>query len=237
MARRTRLYQPGPYPSEGEILELDSEGSHHLGRVLRFQKGWNLELFDNSGAQYGATYLGLQGGRAQVRLGEVSWPKVELPYKVRLALSLVKGERFDWAVEKLTELGVEEIVPLEAEFAQVKGPARPKVERWQRLAQSAAQQSGRVIVPTVATPQTLEGLLEEWRGAGPLIFFVPEAEPWCPQPAAGESWGLFIGPEGGFSEAEVAAARRAGAQFYSLGARILRVETAALAAVVPLALS
>ena len=58
MARRTRLYQPGPYPSEGEILELDSEGSHHLGRVLRFQKGWNLELFDNSGSRGGGPKCG-----------------------------------------------------------------------------------------------------------------------------------------------------------------------------------
>lgn len=249
--RLTRVYLRQPLPLEGEF-PLPDDVCGHLVRVMRLTEGQEFVAFDGSGAEVTATLrLEKRGKRAWgVVLARV-YPDVEMRRKLVLYLSVVKGERFDWAVEKATELGVFRIVPLISEYTAV-APGACKVERWQRLAESAACQSGRVLVPQIAQPlpwaQALQeacidsatkggsvvGNAEAPGGGGSdssVFIFVPGgvAVESVRRPL-GDVCALFVGPEGGFSEAEVEQAKSWGAKCVGLGKRILRVETAALVA-------
>jgi 16S rRNA (uracil1498-N3)-methyltransferase len=154
---------------------------------------------------------------------------------LELHLALIKLPRFEWAVEKATELGVAAIVPVAAEYSDgglIKG-APKRVERWERIAEEAAQQSRRLAAPGVEAPLTLAEALGRPAELRCLVDFTGE------EPATGLIEGLgsastvaiFVGPEGGWSDEELALAREAGAAAISLGANVLRSETAALAAV------
>lgn len=201
-------------------LVVEGEEAHHLSRVLRLRVGERFVAFDGSGAEVVAEVLAT-GATVQARVLETRHPAVEAPDEVTLYLALVKGERFDWAVEKATELGVARIVPLETERTEVRDPGEARRRRWQRLAASAAAQSGRTRVPEVAAPQ---GLAEALAAAPrPAVLLAPGGGAFPDRAAS-----VFIGPEGGFSEAELQAAE--GVRIAGLGPRILRVETAALAA-------
>lgn len=206
---------------EGEIV-VEGEEAHHLARVLRIRVGERFVAFDGTGVEAEAEVLSV-GPQVHARVLGTRRPDVEAPRDVTLYLALVKGERFDWAVEKATELGVARIVPLETERTEVRDPGEARRKRWQRLAASAAAQSGRVRVPEVAAPEKLPLALAD--APRPAVLLAPGGGAFPAHPSA-----LFIGPEGGFTEAEVEAARASGVQPVGLGPRILRVETAALAA-------
>lgn len=162
-------------------------------------------------------------------------PAAAAAARLELHLALIKLPRFEWAVEKATELGVAVIVPVAAERSDgglVKA-APKRVERWERIAEEAAQQSRRLAAPAIETPLTLAEALQrpaEWRC---FIDFSGK------EPAAGRLRGLgssatvaiFVGPEGGWSDEELALAENAGTEAISLGPYVLRSETAALAAV------
>ncbi len=257
----------------GIEFTLDSEISQHLLKVMRLRPGQEFTAFDNSGAEFLCSFKGsIQAKRGQLQaraeVVQKRFPQVELPGSLRVFCAIVKGERFDWLVEKLTELGVSEIVPLQTEFTQVFGPADNKQERWQRLAIKASCQSGRVRVPKVSQPcgfveavRDCSGRSEgseravsgreysanfersgivEATGQVPCqvanFLFTAQAQSW-PELAVYEYVGcktsnIFIGPEGGFSSQELELAREQNFKLASLGRRILRVETAALAAAV-----
>lgn len=228
--RLTRVYVRTPLPEAGEF-SLEDDVVNHLVRVMRLQDGHTFVAFDGSGVEVLASLRTERKGRvAWGTVLERRFPEVEMKRQLTLYLAVVKGERFDWAVEKATELGVSRIVPLITEFTAVRPTGKERCERWQRLAESASCQSGRVCVPEVAAPLTFAEALQACAGEKAAIF-VPESDPWredllddC------APWSLFIGPEGGFSEAEVEQACEAGLLRVGLGQRILRVETAALAA-------
>lgn len=217
-------------PSEGRF-RLDDGTFNHLVRVMRLQEGQEFIAFDGSGVEVKARLI--LDNRCRVAWGEVverAYPQVELERRLTLYLSVVKGERFDWAVEKATELGVYRIVPLLSEFTAVRPSGKVRCDRWQRLAESATAQSGRVYIPEVSQPLTFEEAVKECSDQ-PSVIFVPNSAPWTPElPYTSRSWSLFIGPEGGFSKREVELALKAGMIGVGLGRRILRVETAALVA-------
>jgi len=169
-----------------------------------------------------------------VRLGERRTPEVELDRRLHVAVAVLKGEKLDWVVQKLTELGARQITLLHTERTIVAaGEERwvKRLERYQRIAREATEQSGRVRVPDVAGPLSLAAVLNA--EAATLRLFLdplsrqPLLKALAPCPA---QLTLLIGPEGGFTEAEAQAARDAGAVPTSLGPRVLRAETAALAA-------
>ncbi len=168
--------------------------------------------------------------RPQVRgeVLEVCTPGVEPAIRLTLYLALVKGERFDWAVEKATELGVSSLVPLITSRTEVRHPGEERRVRWQRLAVAAAAQSGRVRIPRIEPPLDFARALEEAADFEQAFLLAPGGTPlegpWAARVA------LLIGPEGGFSGEEVVQARASGLVLAGLGPRILRVETAALAA-------
>ncbi len=218
-------------------MEITGTDARHISKVLRMQAGSEIEIVSDDGSVALARIeeLGAAGVRVCCvkKLAECHEPAL----KITLAQGLAKGEKMDFIVQKAVELGVCGIVPLlmEHSVARRRGEkAAQKAERWQRIACEAAKQSKRDIIPRVDRVQTLQDALAGHAAAGKLIAYECEKRMGLKQalrarPLPRELL-LIIGPEGGISEGEVAQALAAGAVAVSLGRRILRVETAGLAA-------
>jgi len=216
--------------------ELSGEAAQHLRRVLRAEPGQRFEISDNQSV-YLAEIEGFQRELVLFRLLE----RIETaPPPVRLILlaALIKFDRFEWLVEKATELGVETIVPVEAERSE-KGldrAAAKRLERWRRIALESSQQARRARLPEITTstpfaqaletPATGHYFLEEECGAPPLLSVLPEIVERSPA----DTVCLLVGPEGGWTGEERRAASARGWLAVSLGPQILRAETAAIAA-------
>lgn len=200
------------------------------------REGDTIEVIDSAMQRFPAT-LQLDGRAVSATLGEPhAAPQNALP-AITIAQGVPKGQKMDFVVEKLTELGAASIIPLQSERTIVSGVSPNKLERWRRLAKTAAQQCGRSDVPPVADPVSFEELVSRFSQYDCVLL------PWeladrtplrerLPQLVAqARSILVLIGPEGGFSHDEADSAQAAGAQLISLGSRILRTETAALVVV------
>lgn len=230
--RPARFFVAGVYAT-GDVVELSGEDARKLTLVLRRGQGDVLEIVDSSGRAY-AGRLELSGARAQALL-ERELEVVRGPVlRITLAQGIPKGQKMELVVEKATELGVAAVQPFASERSVVEGPREGKLERWRRVARSAAQQCGRADVPDVALPLEFADLVE--RVASFDLVLVPWelAEPVplrerLPDLLAGVTRVLVvIGPEGGLSHDEAHRLESAGAHLVSLGSRILRTETAGL---------
>jgi 16S rRNA (uracil1498-N3)-methyltransferase len=229
LARR-RFFVPAIHAG---AAELRGEEARHLARVLRAQPGQLYEISDNQSAWL-AEIAEAHGDRVVFRAIE-PLPSPEFPVRVTLCAALIKFDRFEWLVEKATELGVERIQPVEAARSE-KGlfeASRKRSERWVRIARESSQQSRRVRVPEIlpalrftpalAIAADLRYFLEE-AVAPPLLRAMPPVR----RPSAHVA--LLIGPEGGWTDAERELAAAAGWHPVSLGPLVLRAETAAAAA-------
>jgi 16S rRNA (uracil1498-N3)-methyltransferase len=204
--------------------------------VLRKRDGDDVEVIDSAAQRFNAR-LEIDGRTARAELVDLrESPKTAMP-RITVAQGIPKGQKMDFVVEKLTELGVEAIVPLQSERTIVPEPGANKLERWRRLAKTAAQQCGRAEIPQIDEPVALEELLTR-AGNFDVVLFPWELADRVPLRdrlpgliADAKRVLVIVGPEGGFSHAEAQAAQDAGAQLVSLGERILRTETAALVAV------
>jgi 16S rRNA (uracil1498-N3)-methyltransferase len=233
-------------PITAERVTLDGPEAHHLLHVMRAKVGQRVTLFDGGGAEFDAEIVNCNRADVEVRIDARREVDRELPFELVVGVSLPKGDRQKWLVEKLTELGVSQLVPLETE----RGVAQPTDSALERLSRSvieAAKQCGRNRLMRVAKPQAwttwlargMENLAGDLRSPEVRRLIAhPDGTPLAAQALSQPLPTQFaIGPEGGFTDAEVAAAVAAGWQSVNLGSRILRVETAAvaLAAVVALA--
>ena len=232
--RQTRLYLDGKYDS-GSELEIDAEKTHYLSRVLRLRVGDTIVIFNGTGAQFSASIAVLQKSRAMLAVHDALAAATESRFKLHLAQGISRGERMDFAVQKATELGVKRITPLLTEHGVVKLAAERAEKRrqhWQKVATSACEQSGRVRLPLVDAPARLDTwLAAKTQHADTDILLKPGAtEGLASIDVPATKVCLLIGPEGGFSEAEYAMAEAAGFQAVSFGPRVLRTETAAVAA-------
>jgi 16S rRNA (uracil1498-N3)-methyltransferase len=218
---------------ENQRAVMEGEAAHHLGRVLRAQAGQLYELSDGANVWL-AEIESVTRDRVQFKLVE-SIAEHKPSLEATLLLSVVKFDAFEWALEKATELGVAEIVPLAAERSEkgLLAAAVKRSERWQKILLESSQQSRRVQLPklhSVAKPEAAfpafrEGvrvMLSESSDANPLKTVLAGKE--------AKRATLAIGPEGGWTEQEFAAARQSGFQEASLGRLILRTETAVVAA-------
>jgi 16S rRNA (uracil1498-N3)-methyltransferase len=213
--------------------ELDGEEAEHLTRVLRAEIGQQYEICDGA-RLYLSEIVEARKHSVRFRILE-ELPAAEPAVQISLLMSLIKFERFEWAVEKATELGVETIVPVQAERSD-KGlelAARKRVERWRKIARAAGQQSRRVHLPEILPPV---GLARALSREGRRIYL--EEAPGCPlllkavsNPRAGETVAILVGPEGGWTDRERTQLSATGWAPASLGPQILRSETAAIAAV------
>lgn len=203
--------------------------AHHLARVVRLKPGERVEVSDGK-RLFEAEVESASGKEVVFKLtGEREPPPAGPALEVHLAI--IKFPRFELALEKLTELGVAAIVPVAAEHSDsgLVCAAAKRVERWRAIAEEAAQQSRRMAPPEVAEPLSLASALR--RPAGRRIFLDFDAPPLREIARSGSSaTALLIGPEGGWTEAERAAAQAAGAVAAAFGQTVLRAETAAIAA-------
>jgi len=236
-----RLFSIEPLAQPGAVIRLDPGESHHGRGVLRLRVGDRIAVFDSAGAQFAATVQGVENKRLVAVLAEPLAAAPEPPIPISLYLALTKGEAFDSVLLRAVELGAAEIVPFAAErsvptVGRGKDMER-KVGRWRQILLSATKQCGRVRLTEIAAPRPFNEAVAR-PGAGSLRFCcAPEvaapkfSELLCSlSVSSARSLAIMIGPEGGLTDAETAAARDHGWHLASLGPRILRVETAATAA-------
>lgn len=230
--------------STGAEIALPPGPARHV-QVLRMQPGETITLFDGRGGEWSAEILAMGRQSVEVRIGAHDPVDRELPLDIVLMAGMPANDRFDWLVEKATELGVAAIEPLvcERSVLRLSGErAERRREHWQGVARAAAEQCGRTRVPLIAPVRTLAQALGEARtdtGAPLWLLSLGEARPLAERATALRTGGrvrVISGPEGGLSPAEEAAARAAGAVAVSLGARVLRSETAPLAVLAALGL-
>ncbi|HYF97626.1 MAG TPA: 16S rRNA (uracil(1498)-N(3))-methyltransferase, partial [Coxiellaceae bacterium] len=234
MNRCPRIYYRGEL-NANTTIQLDEESSHHLLRVLRLQTGQHLAVFNGlENNEYSAELVGVENKKAQVKIIEHFIREVESPLKIILGQGISRAERMDYTLQKSVELGVYEIMPLFTERCgvELKGDRlAKKLAHWQQVVISACEQSGRCYVPIVQSPVSLEQWLKQLS-----VDLIVVADPsskntlntFSQNP---NTLALLCGPEGGFSETELALMRNYGVQGFSLGPRILRTETAALTAI------
>ncbi len=231
----SRFYHPTPIT--GEHVTLDGPEAHHLLHVGRAPVGQGATLFDGSGAEFAAVVEKLGRSTVELRIVERIEADRELPFTLTIGVALPKGDRQKWLVEKLTELGVTTLVPLATERG-VAQPTAGALDRLRRSVIEASKQCGRNRLLQIAEPQAWSEWIEQTPTANERRLLAhPDGVPLSDiRLASPPPTRLAIGPEGGFTDAEVAAATAAGWQPVALGPRILRVETAAVALAVAIAL-
>lgn len=231
----SRFHFPGRLSAAGEI-ELPEALAHHAVRVLRLRDGAPVVLFDGEGNEADAT-LSVRGKAVHARLESPRGVDRESPLTVVLVQALASGDKMDWVVQKAVELGVTAIQPVQAERSVLK-LAGERAERrrahWQQVAVSACEQCGRNRIPEVRPLQPLAHWLAGHRGALNYVLAPGGAAGFAHEPAPAGGVHLLVGPEGGWSNLELAAFDAAGCRRVRLGPRILRTETAGLAALAAL---
>ena len=224
----------------GARTALPVEAARHA-RVLRLQPGDGVVLFNGEGAEWMAEVCSMDKADVVVTVGDARAAFTECAANLTLALGVPANDRMDTLVEKATELGVAGVLPLMCERSVLRLDGERAVRRvshWQGVAVAAAEQSGRVKVPVIAPVQRLSDWLSAWTGAraGWVLSFATDAAPaaraWeqCRERALQSGLVVLSGPEGGLAPAEEAMARQAGFEPVSLGRRVLRADTAPLAA-------
>lgn len=224
--------------SIGAQIALPDAISHHL-HVLRSGVGDRITLFNGEGGEYVAVLTEIERKRAFAEIKTFSPREAELPYAVLLAQALPEASKMDWIIEKAVELGVTAVQPIAAQRCVVKlGEERiaKKLAHWQGILAAAAEQSGRNRVPQLSEPMDLQRWLA-LQDPHVRILLTPRAEHslsnWTRHHAP-QAVTLLIGPEGGFTEQEEKTAIESGAIALSMGKRVLRTETAGLAALAAL---
>ena len=231
-----RFFVPQRDIADGKA-RLQGGEFRHLQRVLRLREGDAVTLFDDAGIEHDGVILSLSPRVATVRVLKSAAPARESPVAITLYQGVPKGRKLDLVVEKATELGVVSIVPFVSAFGAASVAATGgKRERWERIALSAAKQSGRTTIPTLGATLTFPEVLTAAAAMDRALLFFEDAAPApvaLPDGAAAnrpKTAAVIVGPEGGFSAEEVTRAMNAGVVVCGLGPRILRTETAALVA-------
>lgn len=223
----------------GEELVLGEVIANHWTRVLRLKRGDGVQLFNGNGREYRATLESIERKRTSVRIEAELTPLVESPLALTLAQGICRGERMDLVLQKATELGVRTLQPLISERTEVRLDAEREARRmahWRQVIASACEQSGRAWMPALPAPVALPTWLgrEEAAHDAPGVLRLmldPEGEVNLRDLEPPSAAILAVGPEGGFSDNERELLQRKGFQTLRLGPRVLRTETAGLAAI------
>jgi 16S rRNA (uracil1498-N3)-methyltransferase len=236
--RTIRIHVDEPLPLDSE-LNLPAQAAEHVARVLRMNAGDVLVIFNGDGYDYTATIVSVGKRDVRVHVDAREHVDNESPLRLTLAQGVARGEKMDLIVQKATELGVARIVPVFTERSEVKldaARAEKRLQHWRAVAASACEQSGRVRIPEVMPAQPLQAWLESLAGdRAQRLALLPEGTLRARDMHFGAMGGLLVvGPEGGLGDRDVAALREAGFQGLRLGPRILRTETAGLAALAAL---
>jgi 16S rRNA (uracil1498-N3)-methyltransferase len=219
----------------GSVVEIVGSDAHKIVRVLRLRKGERVEIVDSAGTAFTASIESI-GNVVRVILFEILGERgADAAPVLDLAQAVPKGRRMEFVVEKGTELGANAFLPFYSERSVGRAVGLEKLARWRRLARGAALQSGRRNVPQICAPVKFDALLERFKNYAGVLFAwelappVPLRERLLGALPAGGRVLIVVGPEGGFTHDEAERAVRHGAALLSLGRRILRTDTAALA--------
>jgi len=228
---------------EGQEVRIGGETSRQISKVLRMQPGDQVCLLDGTGLEYLVTLSAFSRDEITGEIIEKRPGSNEPVVKITLYLSLLnKADKFEWALQKCTELGAAGFVAVQAARCIADTPSPAKIDRWQRIIQEAAEQSGRSLLPSLTTTATLVQVLKQ---EASTLKNAPECEHLALMPTPGAAlavatalqnqdhrsreMSIIIGPEGGFTGDEVEGAEDAGVHLVTLGPRTLRAETAAVA--------
>jgi len=234
--QRHRFYAPSSSFTESSVT-LDAEESHHLTRVLRLGEGARIFVFDGEGAEYECEIARVAKREVELNLLRRLDGVVESPLRLTLAQSLIKGDKFDWVIQKVTELGVTRIVPLVTDHSDIKRAeerAEQRLERWRRISLEALKQCGRRKLVEICEPAPFDDFCGSAAQSARLIFSERGGQSLREVSAKLQDinqLSLCVASEGGWSERELLKAGDNGFTPVRLGSRILRTETAAVVAV------
>lgn len=235
--RVTRIYFPDGLHGK-EFLTLSGQSGQHVARVLRMRAGDELVIFDGLGGEHHGRIESIQGDKVEITLLRHEAIEREAPVPITLLQGVSRGERMDWTIQKATELGVHRIVPVSSlrSMVKLKGDrAKNRRQHWQQVAISACEQCGRNRVPDIEAPVSLEEGLSMMEAFSLKLTLRADAEKRLSElPDSPPQVCIAIGPEGGFDDREYQLLEQAGFQGLRLGPRILRTETAGLAAMAAL---
>ncbi|MBR6897812.1 MAG: 16S rRNA (uracil(1498)-N(3))-methyltransferase [Lachnospiraceae bacterium] len=226
-----------PADVAGDELVIRGGDVNHIKNVLRMKPGEEFFASDGQGNDYYCAYGGADDGEARARVLYVRPSESELPVNVTLYQGLPKGDKMELIIQKCTELGVKRIVPVNcarcvAKLDEKKAPAR--IKRWQDIAEAAAKQSGRGVIPVVSMPMSFKAALAQAKSASVRLFpyecaqGMERTRELFSKIRSGDDIAVFIGPEGGFEVSEADTASQNGFEAVTLGKRILRTETAGM---------
>ena len=229
--RITRIHTTQKLSSHTSVM-LEPEPSRHLARVLRLGIGDALTLFDGHGGEYPGKITAVDKKHVRVLTGAQLNSESESPLAIHLGIAVSRGDRMDWIAQKCTELGVAAVTPLLTEHTGVKlsrERAAKKIQHWQQIAISACEQCGRNRPPVVHAPTSLGHWLAST--VAEQKFVLHHRAESVDEGDAPASIALLVGPEGGLSAGEIQAAEQSGYIALRLGPRVLRTETAPVAAI------
>ena len=222
----------------GAIVSLPPNAAAHASRSLRLQVGDKAVLFNGDGHDYTCELIAFQKGAVTAKVRGVHHNNAESPLRITLAQAISSGDRMDFTLQKAVELGVTAIQPIASQRSVVKlsgERAEKRREHWQNIVISACEQSGRAIVPEVAPPLSLPAWFSQPADFAMRLTMSPAAAASLPElPAPSGEICLLVGCEGGLTEDEIDMASNMGFCSFRLGRRILRTETAPLAAIAAL---
>lgn len=214
-------------------LTLAEPQSHYLSKVLRMQAGRELILFNGEGGEYNAEISVVHKKHVDVSVKEFTTENRQSHLQLELAIGVSRGERMDWVLQKATELGVTKIIPLMTERTEVKlggERADKKMDHWQQIIISACEQCQRNLLPKLSEPKAYSEWVAQCDAELKFVLHHRDSKA-LPQEKTTQSVALLIGPEGGLDEDEIAQAIAKGFSPLTLGPRVLRTETAPVAAI------
>ena len=228
-----RIFHSAPLTS-GSNITLTGSAAAHLGKVLRLRKDDTVILFNGDGLNYNARIISVTRHEVVVSVAASADPDTESPINVSLLQGICRNQRMDLLIQKSTELGVKSIQPIIAERSVIRLTDERTLRRlahWQNVAISACEQCGRAYIPEVGRPESLIAVCEQLANTVTCLMLDPAGDD-MPESTirSAQSIALLIGPEGGLTDTERATATNAGFQRVRLGPRIMRTETAPLAA-------
>ncbi len=229
--RVPRIFTSQPLAANTTV-ELEADPAHHIVKVLRMQAGRELVLFNGEGGEYSAVITEAGKRNVTVSIGAFSSPETESPLATELAIGMSRGERMDWVIQKATELGVTRIQPLFTERTEVKlsgDRLEKRLQHWRQIIISACEQCQRNRLPELREPLALPQYLEGCTAPARYVLH-HRTDQQLKETAKPESVCLLVGPEGGLSDDEILLAQRHAFKALALGPRVMRTETAPIAA-------
>ena len=217
-----------------QTISLPDEQMHHVSRVLRMRSGQRMWLFNGNGGSYLAEIVSINKRELGVRLLEFSDKDCESALQITPLQGISRSQHMDYTLQKAVELGVKRIVPLITEFGNVQldqKKTEKKLQHWQKIIINACEQCGRTILPIITIPVAFAQALKEDGNPSKFLLQPGSAQHLSNQTCNDNCLSLLSGPEGGFSQAEVGYAIDADFVAIELGPRVLRTETAAVAAI------